>query len=243
MPSIEEQHRQVLARWTIALCEPLIETDVRVELDQRMEQILDEQAEWMTTWFSGMLASIITSLPSEDPWRNLSASHTGPTQTLTHVAPNVPLPQEDGASTRGRPFGTRRDHTDMTIPDSNDWLVDLQLAAVSKEVDPWSAALIGFAGGGMSPVKSAITSMIESVNSKQQDKKMFPVLSGALKYAIHRRRYYVGYDDSFVWSKGFLWIVRSEQILNGRDFHDENLIADIAESKIADGDYLAFRLQ
>jgi hypothetical protein len=232
------------------LCEPLISTQDRVELDSQMSEIGHASAEWLNTWFAGMLASTVRSLPAEDPWRRISAAFY-PKQGQPHVYTydSVDPPQVTGSRSKGKAFGTRRDHTDMIIPEFNDWLADLQLAAVTKEIDDWSAALIGFAGGGFSGTLKALEAMCSEIVDERKVKldpatrDLFEISSEALKYVIHRRREYVGLDDEFVWSKGFQWITRTDQILSGREFSESDLDDDIEESKVADGDYSRFRLQ
>ena len=251
MSNREAQYTQTVARWVVSLCEPLISTSERAQLDEQMSALSLDNAEWLNTWFAGTLCSTVLSLPREDPWRKLSAAFYPANETKTHIFEfdSVPIPQVTGARSKGKSFGTRRDHTDMIVPEFNDWLTDLQLAAVTKELDPWSSTLVGFAGGGFDTTRSVMNEMhAEIVDQRKAQlnpatKDMFYVLSEALKYVIHRRRAYVGSDDEFVWSKGFQWIARTDQIISGRAFSTEQLLEDIVDLKVPDGDYAKFRLQ
>ena len=251
MSNREAQYNETVARWIVSLCEPLICTVERAQLDERMSTLALCNAEWVNTWFAGMLSSTVLSLPQEDPWRKLSAAFypANGTKAHTYEFDSVPVPQVTGARSKGKSFGTRRDHTDMIIPEFNDWLTDLQLAAVTKGLDTWSSTLIGFAGGGFDSTRSVMNEMHAEIVDKRKahldpaTKDMFHVLSEALKYVIHRRRTYVGLDDEFVWSKGFQWIARTDQLVSGRKFSHEDLLDDIVDLKIPDGDYARFRLQ
>lgn len=245
--------QKALAHWSVAMCEPLLSTHARDEIDKEVDDACYTEPEYVCAWACGLMVTLLASLPSQDPWRNLSAAiyPDGGGNPIVADRPGVPAPSVTGARSAKRSFGSRRDVTDMIIPEFNDWLMDLGLAGVAEDLDPQAAALIGFASHGFTPVVDAATYIAEAlikerkVSVTSSKPTMREILWCAVTRVIHRRRTYTGQDDPFVTSQMFEWTVRARKWVDNPDESQlPRIQAEVAEAidpyRIPDEDYERF---
>lgn len=242
-----------LARWTVALCEPLLTTACRQQIDEEVDAACYEEPEYVALWGIAMLCTVLYTLPDNDPYRNLSAAFYPRDGSAPLLAPRPgnDAPAMTGAKSGNRAFGNRRDTSDLIIPEFDDWTMDLGLAAVAPDLDPRSAALVGFASHGWEMAYAAAVAMgreliAETKLATHSKETLREILSGALVRAIHRRRAYVGQNDGLIAAQGFAWIVRARQWLDvdPRQLSETKIPvirAELDPYKIPNEDYENFR--
>lgn len=242
MHSTTPNPKVALSRWAVTLVETLIPVEMRLEADDALAHAFETDPTYINGWFAGVITSIAASLPAEDPWRNLAVTYIDGTGSKRHYYTSLALPLETtGARTRGRIFGSRRDHTGLVAPAFHDPHSDVGLAVVSKEVAAETAALIGVAGHADRATTHELIELIQ--NDPQWDgqpaRLRLRILTDALRFVMHRRRVYVGANDNFDYAMLIAWITWAEDILRGRAV-DTSLLA--SEGKIPDGDYTRFHV-
>lgn len=253
---METQNRaashKALAHWSVAMCEPLLSADARACIDREVDEACYREPDYVTAWAAGLMATLLASLPPKDPWRNLSAAiYPANGKPIIVEREGIPAPPVTGARSAKRSFGTRRDVSDMIIPEFNDWYMDLALAGVAEELDPNASALIGFASHGFIPALRAATHILdELVESRKvsvtaSGPTMREILWRAVTRVIHRRRTYMGHDDGFITSQMFEWTVRARSWVDNPDekrlpAFQEEMYQQIQPWQITDEEYDRF---
>jgi hypothetical protein len=210
-----------VSRWVVSLFDPLVDTDSRIEIEAGLKDIIAQHPHWFAAWFSGHLSDIVRSLDPVDPWRNLQ------------VVDGRAL-HEDGS-----PFGTWVDSTDLAQPAVPDMRSDLALAALRTPLSEDSAVLIAVASGGWHATLSWCEQHLvtESSLDPAQAEKFFRTASASLRWALHRRRLYLGPEDSFIPVNGIAWIGRAHNMIAGTEWDEARAERVLAESSVAPGTY------
>jgi len=171
--------------WAATLCEPLVSTERRVQIDLLLGDVADEAPRWMATFLGGMVADHIATLPDSDPWRHLVAQADGTVLT-----------------TQGLPFGDERCGGDLVMSAPGDPAASLQTAALAGGLEQPSALLLATAGQGWEP---AVGRLLEHGTGRS----MLDVGGAALRWAMWRRRAYVGVDDPLAMLSAVSWVFRA----------------------------------
>lgn len=235
------------ARWAVSLCEPLIATRRRIELDEAMLTLVLEQPTWACAWFSGVIADHLQTLPAEDPWRNLtvnlgpdfdeekqnsSISNQGQWKTYSSAYGGpVQLPS-------GEPFGGESSWTDLIRKDSNDLSLDPSTAALDEEISEEAKVMIAFAAKGWRKpfeYSRALFTQRSQTDRLEAAINLFEAGSDALRWALHRRRVYTGHDDSMSLLSMFVWITTADFISESKPWPEMDNHKFIASEKIDDG--------
>lgn len=223
--------RDVLARWALTLNEPLLPLARRRYLEDDLLSVCTVAPMWTSVALGGVLADMVRSLPSDDPWRHL----TGRVGTIT-VGDDPPT--EDGArSADGSPFGTWRDGLDLLEEIYSHPSLDPALAAVATDLQPVAAGLIASGSYGWrassamiqwlaDPTRSPVTDMGPSSNIVMLDTKrplsapggrrVYDAVTAALRWVVWRRRCYMPGDlDTWPGESLYRWGWRADQIVTG----------------------------
>lgn len=214
-----------VARWIVALCEPLIDTDARVEIDASMVALVARKPHWFAAWLSGFLSDVVRSLDSEDPWRNLKIADG-----------QVVHPDQS-------PFGTWVDATDIVHVSMEDIRSDLGLAALEKPIGDDAAQMLAVAAQGWDETLTWCESkMVKAATlSPAEAADFFKAASSALRWAIHRRRLFYGMEDPFVQVSGVSWIARADKMTSGEQWDEARAARHLEANKVAQGTYAQFK--
>lgn len=213
-----------VARWIVAFCEPLLDTDSRVQIDAHMVELVARKPHWFAAWVSGFLSDIVRSLDAEDPWRNLTVADG---QTLH---PNQ------------SPFGTWVDATDIVHVSIEDIRSDLGLAALEKPLGDEAAQILAVASQGWDETLTWCESnMVKAATlNPSEAEAFFKTVSSALRWAIHRRRLFYGLEDPFIQVSGVAWISRADKMTNGEPWDEARAARHLEANKVQPGTYSQF---
>lgn len=211
-----------VSRWVVSMHDPLVDTDSRLEIDEKLTELVGANPHWFAAWFSGHLSDIVRSLDPDDPWRRLKVSN----DTAVHAS--------------GAQFGTPSDSEDLARPSVADIRSDIGLAALAPGLPQESALLIAVAGDGWDPVlawceKNLVT---EPVLKDADARRFFKIATAALRWAMHRRRLYMGPEDPFIPVNGIAWIGRAHKVTSGESWDESRAARILAESSVQPGTYL-----
>lgn len=205
--------RQAAATWLVAQCEPLVPTLDRAVAEQAFVAAAMQNPSRTTWWFGGLIADQIRSLPPADPWRHLSA-RVGETMTRGR------LPKPPGLTGAVGPngkFGTLADCTDLVQSSFSEPATDIGLAAVVSGISSGGAALLAFAADGPQACARAGMALHAEILTDTRDpqvtaQKLFGACADATRWAVWRRRAYVGQGDDWTLASGFAWLWRADQL-------------------------------
>ncbi len=225
------QHRPA-AHWAVSLCEPLVETAVRAEIEASLLRIARAEPMWMAAWLGGQVTDLLWTLPSDDPFRLLSARYAfssnraqtfGPA-TATATPDQDPDQRAWVESPRGR-FGTARDHEDLIFPDNTDLDLDVGLAGAHRQLSDEAAVLMAAARHGWRTATVFLANLFGELTAAGPgqtaqmpggyDTAAQTLLwagSDAVKSALHRRRVYVGVDEPYFLLTSYRWMSRADTV-------------------------------
>lgn len=244
-PNVPDR-RAAVARWIITWSEPLLSTRARANADAAMAQFIQRNSRWSIAWFAGVISDVAATLPPEDPWRRLSARlEVGEGEPLTFTHPlGAPAPETTGAvRPDGIAFSGLADSTDIVFSDLVEAPFDLGLAAVTEEIDPRTAAVIGFSAANVSMVHTALDRIYHDLwwssfegNRNEVGPAFLEIAGDALRRLVHRRRTYTSQDDPFANVAGFAWMARADRVVAGtRNIDSEIPLA--RDARIDPGEY------
>lgn len=213
-----------VARWVVALCEPLLETEARIQIESQMVELIAERPHWFAAWLSGFLSDVVRSLDPEDPWRNLSI-----------VEGQTVHPDRS-------PFGTWVDTSDVVHVSIEDIRADLGLAALEKPLNDNAAQLVAVASQGWDATLTwcEMNMVTAATLSPEQADIFFKTASSALRWAIHRRRLFSGIEDPFVQVSGVSWISRADKMTSGEPWDEARAARHLEANKVQPGTYRQF---
>ena len=238
------EFRKVAATWLVAQCEPLVPALDRAVVEQAFVLEVTESPGRAAWWFGGLIADHMLTLPAEDPWRSLSA-RAG--HALTR-GPQLPKPPETtGAVGAHGAFGVLEDCTDLAHPSFTDTGTDVGLAAVASGITPAGGALVAFGADGWQACAEAALSIHEEMLESTRDAQVaaarfFGACSDAARWALWRRRAYVGLGDDWTLVSGFAWLWRAQELATAGGLSDSERAAAaeaVQQERIDDGTYKA----
>lgn len=203
--------RTAAAAWLVAQCEPLVPTLSRAVVDEAFHEETRQNPTRTAWWFAGVVTDLVSTLPPNDPWRNLSAR----VGVLTRGV--VPKPPTDtGASGPNGPFGTVVDGHDLVHPSFADPSTDIGLAALSSGISATGAAILAFGADGWRSAGvatlAALDEMMQAPGVDDPAAAFAEAGADALRWAAWRRRAYVGPGDEMTLASGFAWLWRAEEL-------------------------------
>lgn len=213
-----------VARWMVALCEPLLESEARIQIEDHMVELVSRHPHWFAAWLAGFLSDVVRSLDPADPWRNLVVADG---QT---VHPDK------------SPFGTWVDANDIVHVSIEDIRSDLGLAALEKPLDEKAAQMIAVAAQGWDPTLTWLEANMVTAASltPAEGATFFRVAAQAVRWAIHRRRLFAGLEDPFVQISGVAWIQRADKMTSGEQWDEARAARHLEANKVQPGSYRQF---
>ncbi|PWJ25682.1 hypothetical protein ATK17_1818 [Branchiibius hedensis] len=225
----------VAVRWILTMSDPLIPPGYRERMDAQMSAQISVQPQWGSFFLGGAISDLIHTLPSEDPWRSISARFGD--HAIGDKAPGF-----DGAVTDdGAPFGTYLNALDvsgqvMAYPE-----IDPGLIAFAQDLMP--ASCYALACGALSHTEAAEAlraalvplGSYDAGDDDQQDAvgaavihpEVPPEGSGALlveaglpalRWAAARRRSYLdSFDDGYLFEVLARWSHLAGRLAAGED--------------------------
>lgn len=214
-----------VSRFVVSLCEPLLDTGARREIEENLVALIGARPHWCAAWLSGFLSDIVRSLDPEDPWRNLTVTREG----------QVILPD-------GTPFGSWVDATDIVKASTSDLRSDLGLAALERPLNENAAQLFAKASEGWDPTLHWLESHLVTAPAidAEHAKAFFRIAVTALRWALHRRRLFVGMEDPFIPVSGVAWIGRADRMVSGEPWDEARAARHLAGSTVSAGTYRQF---
>lgn len=207
---------QVALAWANTLTEPLLRLSRRAMIEDAMLAMCRQTPDFGPTFFGGVVADLIQTLPLRDPWRHVSAR-------IGTVATGQDPPSVTGAvRADGAVFGTVADHTDRVPILYLDPVDDPGLMAVADPLSPLAAAVLASGNAGW----GAARDMVEAARAQQpptgvavipgwETGVMIDSASSAIRWLIHRRRSYRGKDDTWPTESAHRWAARVPGLLAG----------------------------
>lgn len=213
-----------VSRWVVAQCEPLIDTAARQEIDDQMIKLVGARPHWFAAWLAGFLSDIVRSLDPQDPWRNLK------------IVDNQVIHPD------GSPFGTWVDATDLVHASDSDLRADLGLAALAVQLDGAAGKLFVTAAQGWHETLSFCEHNLvtEATLNPFQARDFFNNAARAVRWAIYRRRLFMGMEDQFVPVSAVSWIARASKMVSGENWDEARAAQFLEGSKVPEGTYSNF---
>lgn len=226
---IEEKHMRQpekvwVARFVVALSAPLIALDARIEIEQAVLALAGRDPHWFAAWSAGLVSDIVRSLDPDDPWRKITVV-------------NGQAQHPDGS-----PFGSYVDSTDLVHASTEDIRSDLGLAALEHRLDPRTAELIAVAGAGWSATLDWMRANLvpDAALGDADAEALFRTVATALRWATHRRRLFIGYEDQFLAVSGIEWANRAYKIISGEPWDEARAARFLKQSSVTPGTYAQF---
>lgn len=194
-----QSRNDVVARYTVALHEPLIMPSVARAAWRQMLDLLRTDPDWVIAWWSTVLHVVVATLPHEDPWRSMSARSDRHTLRQGDCPDPDAAPAEDAWTREGMPFGTWGDGVDLVRnPRVSDPAADHRLAALARDLDPLEASWLAFAGHSASALHAAASALHASLHmDPDKPEVVWSSMDRVLRWATYRRRQYM-VADTFV---------------------------------------------
>lgn len=213
-----------VSRWMVALSEPLLDTEARVQIEAEMVELVARRPHWFAAWLSGFLSDVVRSLDAEDPWRN-----------LTIVDGQAVHPDRS-------PFGTWVDASDIVHVSIEDIRADIGLAALENPLHDTAAQLVAVASQGWDATLTWCEANLVKAATLSPDEaaEFFKIASSALRWAIHRRRLFAGIEDPFVQVSGVAWISRADKMTSGEPWDEARAARHLEANKVQPGTYRQF---
>lgn len=205
-----------LRRWVVSLFEPLIPLETRAETERHLRTLVRDEPDYFGTFVAGVLVDLVGSLPGSDPWQRVGF------KTGTEFA------------TTGSRFGTWRDGTDLIPRQHRDLASDMNLAALAVPLSPTSTHLLAAATAGMSCCRKTMQQL-----SGEAAEPLFDDATAAIRWAIHRRRAYMGHEDPFVTVTAVAWVTRAERIVQGRGWDEARRARMAAAEQVSEATFLS----
>lgn len=203
----------VVRRWINARCDSLIPDLQRAESSRQLQELADADGDWFAEWSSGLLSDLIYTLDPADPWRNTELDDQG----------TVRLPD-------GSVFGTYHNagdvHAYTTVDDPHE---DIGLAALADGLEVEAARLWTAAQEGLEPALRCFPRMPPG--------SAYGLSDSALRWALFRRRAFMGADDTYALVAAGHWAQRADRIIQGKPW-DESGAARLREgARVEPGTY------
>lgn len=213
-----------ITRWVVALCEPLVTTAERREIEDQVVSVVAREPRWFSAWAAGFISDLVRSLDPEDPWRNLEVD-----------GHRALLPD-------GSPFGTWVDATDIVPPSLPDRRSDLGLAALEIPLSERAAELVAVAAGGWRPTMTWLEDTFSGATrlDEKQASEFFETAYAAIRWAMFRRRLFAGKEDPFIPVAAAAWLSRAEKMANAESWDEARAARVLDSNKIQPGTYEQF---
>lgn len=212
-----------VTRWVVALCEPLITTAERLEIEEQVAAVAAREPRWFSAWAAGFVSDLVRSLDPEDPWRNLEID-----------GHRALLPD-------GSPFGTWIDATDIVPPSVPDRRADLGLAALELPLSDRAAELVAVAAGGWRATQAWFDEAFPGSRlTGEQASEFFDTAYAAIRWAMFRRRLFAGKEDPFIPVAAAAWLSRAEKMVNVEAWDEARAARVLESNKVQPGTYEQF---
>ena len=220
------------ARWAVAMFEPLIEARRLLELEDEARVWSRQNPRIAAAWFAGFIWQIMATLPSDDPWRSLNVKWPlASTCEVLRRGADTPSSHR-GATLRGEVFVGPAVGTDIVFPSNADITLDAGLVALRDGIDPASAAVLGLASDSWQAPFQLLSSL---EGDSEAATPVFNAACPALRWALWRRRAYIGKSDPYPLLTAFAWLGRAERVASGQAIDSEGCIFEIEAESIDDG--------
>jgi hypothetical protein len=208
------------AEYAVTLHDPLVSATTRTEATASITQLCVRYPVWACVWFGGSTATILATLPGADPWLS---KHPLVTPSVVQQARTTSTPR----------FGSYLDAIDLGAPISDDLRSDIGLAAFAEPLSDDSAHVLSAASDAASTAVSVLAD-----RTAPDGEMVFLTGHDALRWAIARRRQYLGHDDLFQVRALFKWGWSAARIATGRSFNGDELEQFIEDEALPDDLYL-----
>lgn len=233
-----------LSGWSLTLIEPLMSLRRRGQLEDQMSRLFVADPAMVTMFLAGVISDQVMTLPDADPWRTLRPMYGG-------LSLGQPPAQEPGATTAaGNPFGTWRDEVDLVpLVYSSPYDDPGLMALAGDDLTAAAAAILGAGGYGWSATASMIDEVREvgdlevggqvqsisgGVDSRDGIRLHFAKESAiqAVRWAVHRRRGYMGFEDQWPAESAFRWAWRASRSATGKAWSQDDVDRALEAEKV-----------
>lgn len=235
-----------LVTWSLTLTEPLLSLKRRARLEDGLARAHVTDRELVELFLAGIVSDMVRTLPANDPWTELSAR-------IGDVTVGQEPPGATGAVTAaGKPFGTWRDALDQTpllhaspFDDpglaalAGDDMVPEASAILAAGATGWreTAAMVAaaYAAGPSSPGDYSAITDIRTRETYARGAALHHTREAAVqavRWAIHRRRAYVGSEDAWPSESAFRWAWRVTRQASGQKWSPDDVEHAIAAEQL-----------
>lgn len=219
---------QDLAAWAITLAQPLVRPGLAVKIARQARATMALDPPRARYWLAGLIGDIVSSLPSIDPWRSLSARVPVLGNPDIVVLGSVPPPDSLGAASARGPFGTWQDGADLVPPTHPNLLIDRELIVLAEGLVPASAAVLAMCASDFHTGARALQVLGPG------GPESFDIGAPALRWAMWRRQVYVGQEDTWAHTAAMMWLHRAGALVTGEQFDEETWQEDREEGALPD---------
>lgn len=246
-PTVDQPMMGTLVHWGQTLYEPLLPPLVQSRNEGTFAKTHRQEPDRVHLFLAGLIAEAIGTLPDTDPWKHLSAR-------CGNITVGENPPEEDGAvrDADGEPFGSWRDATDLISLEAATPWEDSALAALTEPLEPAAAAILAAASRGWRAAMRMIR-QVQIVGNRPEVAEEYqglPFLNDpeylaandlaharlcavdALRWAVHRRRAYLGRNDPWLEDAVSMWAWRATRRELEAGWTDADAARDIEASRI-----------
>lgn len=219
-------------RWIIGQLEPLT-------IGRTMTRLESDCVRWCTAnptiapaWFAGMVWQILATLPADDPWRQIAVR--GRDSEGRIVERGQPPEGRMGAWLHGSLMDSEEPGTDLTPRSSLDVSLDHGLVALNHGISERGAQVLGFGFDSFEAAAEMLKADAVAMAPELFGRSIFDAGSAALRWALWRRRVYVGRTDPYPLMVALEWLERAGRVSRGESIDLGGCEFEISTEKIED---------
>lgn len=224
--------RDAPQRWMVAQLEPLLTGREVTRRESDCVRWCAANPKIAPVWFAGMVWQILATLPADDPWRQIAVRAR---DSRGHVVERGHPPEgRMGAWLEDSTMDSEMPGEDLIPRSSLDPSTDHGLRALADGLPERSAQTLGFAFDSFEAAMEILSADRTAMSPDLFGRATFDAGSAALRWAIWRRRAYVGRTDPYPLMIALEWLERAELHAHGEALDFANCQFEIATESIDD---------
>ncbi|WNM27345.1 hypothetical protein RN607_14270 [Demequina capsici] len=217
------------------MVEPLTSATTHMRRENDMVRWVKKNPTVAAAWFSGVLWQIMATLPEDDPWRRISVRARGDHgEVIERLDPPDSMM---GAWLDGVAFGIAADGMDVVPRTVSDDTLDVGLVALAENLPRLAAQALGLAPDDFRDVMAVFMASRSFLAPELYGRELFDMGAAALRWAIWRRRIYVGRADRLPLIVAVAWLRRAELVATGQAMSVEECRFEIHMDRAVTGSW------
>ena len=222
----------VPARWVTAFFDPLTPLSTRLRLEHQMLVWVRQNGVCASAWFAGMLWQVVATLPRDDPWWALGVRGVEGVGVDRGVTPGG-VSGVWGAD--GVKFGSLDSARDVVFPSHPDPRLDPVLSPLVEGLDEFAGGVLALAFDGWEGPFDVLSRVV-ALGDEGAD-RVLAAGSAALRWAVWRRRVYVGRTDFYPLMVAQAWLGRALTVVSGGVVDVSGCVVEVGVERVDEGSW------